>query len=397
MAGNTFSSLVAETGKVFSKEERLKNLDGALKGIEKQFGKGTIKTLKNEFQQYAHYPTGIMSVDLAIGIGGLPRGRIVEFYGQESSGKSTLALVAAGMIQKSGGIAALVDAEHAYDKNWGAKLGIDNEEFLVAQPNNGEEALSIVESLVKANAVDLIIVDSVSALVPRAELEGDMGDAQMGLQARLMGQAMRKLTGIVSESQCTVIFINQLREKLIAYGDPRTTSGGNALKFYASVRGEVSKGDKIKQGDKIIGIKSKIKFQKNKMAPPFTEATYTIFYETGPDFEGSIIEEAVKWGVIRKAGAWTYYGEEKFNGVDKLVEYLKTKSSELPVLREKVMAAFIEKISKGEKAIEVDKEDDSVSSVPAKRERKSSKTQQVEEPIEEEQEESEVEETEDEA
>jgi recombination protein RecA len=289
-----------------------KALGLALETIEKQFGKGSIMKLGEAHAVNVETtPTGSLSLDLALG-GGIPRGRILEIYGPESSGKTTLTLHAIAEIQKAGGTAAFIDAEHALDPAYAKRIGVDVENLLLSQPDNGEQALEITETLVRSSAVDLIVVDSVAALVPRAEIEGDMGDPQMGLQARLMSQALRKLTGVISRSKTTVIFINQIRMKIgVMFGNPETTTGGNALKFYASVRMDIRRISQIKAGDAVIGNRARVKVVKNKIAPPFREAEFDIMYNQGISTAGDILDLAVKFNIVEKAGAWFAYGGEK--------------------------------------------------------------------------------------
>jgi recombination protein RecA len=287
-------------------------LDLALSQIEKQFGKGSIMRLGEAHAVNVEtIPTGSISLDLALG-GGIPKGRIVEIYGPESSGKTTVCLHAVAEIQKAGGTAAYIDAEHALDPAYAKRLGVNTDDLLISQPDSGEQALEILETLVRSNAVDIVVVDSVAALVPQAEIEGDMGDAQMGLQARLMSQAMRKLTGVINRSKTTVIFVNQLRMKIgVMFGNPETTTGGNALKFYASVRMDIRRISQIKQGDSVIGNHVRVKVVKNKVAPPFREAEFDIMYNQGISREGDVIDLAVTHGVVDKAGAWYEYNGEK--------------------------------------------------------------------------------------
>jgi recombination protein RecA len=289
-----------------------KALGLALETIEKQFGKGSIMKLgENHTVNVETTPTGSLSLDLALG-GGIPRGRIVEIYGPESSGKTTLSLHAIAEVQKRGGTAAFIDAEHALDPAYAKRIGVDVENLLLSQPDNGEQALEITETLVRSSAVDLIVVDSVAALVPRAEIEGDMGDPQMGLQARLMSQALRKLTGVISRSKTTVIFINQIRMKIgVMFGNPETTTGGNALKFYASVRMDIRRISQIKTGDAIIGNRVRVKVVKNKIAPPFREAEFDVMYNQGISTAGDILDLAVSNNIVEKAGAWFAYNGEK--------------------------------------------------------------------------------------
>jgi len=307
-------------------EGKEKALGIALEQIEKQFGKGAIMKLGESHASgnVEFTPSGCLSLDLALG-GGIPRGRVVEIYGPESSGKTTLTLHIIAEVQKRGGTAAFIDAEHALDPNYAKRIGVDVENLLLSQPDNGEQALEITETLVRSNAVDVIVIDSVAALVPRAEIEGDMGDSLPGLQARLMSQALRKLTGVISRSKATVIFINQIRMKIgIMFGNPETTTGGNALKFYASVRMDIRRIGQIKQGDDIIGNRTRVKVVKNKIAPPFKEAEFDIMYNEGISKSGDIVDLAASRGVIEKAGAWySYKGEKIAQGREAAKAYLK--------------------------------------------------------------------------
>jgi recombination protein RecA len=293
---------------------KLKQLNLAIETLEKQFGKGSIMRLGDgsAVMQVQAISTGSMALDYALGVGGLPRGRVTEIYGPESSGKTTLALHAIAEAQKAGGIAALVDAEHAFDPSYARKLGVDINALLVSQPESGEQALSIVETLVRSGAVDIVVIDSVAALVPQAELEGEMGDSVVGLQARLMSQALRKLTGAISKSSSVCIFINQLRDKIgVMYGSPETTTGGKALKFYSSVRLDIRKIAQIKDGEEVVGNRTKVKVVKNKVAPPFKSAEFDILYGEGISVLGELIDLSVEFGIVKKAGAWFSYGTEK--------------------------------------------------------------------------------------
>ena len=326
--------LAAESGKE-------KALGLALDTIEKQFGKGSIMKMGDSYAQKVEcIPTGSLSLDIALG-GGIPKGRVIEIYGPESSGKTTLTLHAIAEVQRQGGTAAFIDAEHALDPAYAKRIGVDVENLLLSQPDNGEQALEIVETLVRSNAVDLIVVDSVAALVPRAEIEGDMGDSHMGLPARLMSQALRKLTGIISRSKGTVIFINQIRMKIgVMFGNPETTTGGNALKFYASVRMDIRRIAQIKQGDAIIGNRTRVKVVKNKIAPPFRQAEFDIMYNQGISRSGDVLDLAVDHDIVEKSGAWFAYNDAKIGqGREATKKYLESNPEVLDELAAKVTEA----------------------------------------------------------
>ncbi len=308
------------------RNERAKAIEAALAQIDKQFGKGSIMRLgSREKVEVAAIPTGSLSLDAALGVGGMPRGRVIEIYGPESSGKTTLALHVISEAQKRGGMAAFVDAEHALDSSYAGKLGVDIDNLLVSQPDSGEQALEIAEVLIRSGAVDVLVIDSVAALVPRSELEGEMGEAQMGLQARLMSQALRKLTSIVSKSKTCLIFINQLREKIgVMFGNPETTTGGRALKFYASIRCDIRRIASLKDGDVVIGSRAKVKVVKNKVAPPFREAEFDILYGEGISKEGDLLDLAVEQKVVEKSGAWfAFEGERLGQGRENARQFLK--------------------------------------------------------------------------
>ena len=322
---------------------RDKAIELAVSTIEKQFGKGSIMRLGDDasiFKDIPYIPTGSVSLDIALGIGGIPRGRIVEIYGPESSGKTTLTLHMIAEAQKQGGIAAFIDAEHALDVNYAKKLGVKIEDVLISQPDTGEQALEIAETLVRSGAIDLIVVDSVAALTPKAELEGDMGDSHMGLHARLMSQALRKLTGSISKSQTTVIFINQIRMKIgVMFGNPETTAGGMALKFYSSVRLDIRRTEQLKKGDEIIGNHTKVKIVKNKVAPPFRIAEFDIMYGEGIAKEGDILDLAAKMDIIQKSGSWYQYENSKIGqGREQAKEFLKENSNIATEIEAKIRA-----------------------------------------------------------
>jgi recombination protein RecA len=324
---------------------KLKQLNLAIETLEKQFGKGSIMRLGDDSPvlQVQAISTGSMALDYALGVGGLPRGRVTEIYGPESSGKTTLALHVIAEAQKAGGIAAIVDAEHAFDPTYARKLGVDINALLVSQPESGEQALSIVETLVRSGAVDIVVIDSVAALVPQAELEGEMGDSVVGLQARLMSQALRKLTGAISKSSSVCLFINQLRDKIgVMYGSPETTTGGKALKFYSSVRLDIRKIAQIKDGEEVVGNRTKVKVVKNKVAPPFKSAEFDILYGEGISVLGELIDLAVEFGIIKKAGAWFSYGTEKLGqGRENVKKLLKEDETLRSTIRQQVRETLI--------------------------------------------------------
>ncbi|MCQ2957551.1 MAG: recombinase RecA [Candidatus Gastranaerophilales bacterium] len=326
--------------------ERLKALDAAISKIEKDFGKGSIMKLGDKSSaQVESTPTGALSLDIALGIGGIPKGRIIEIYGPESSGKTTLAQHIVAEAQKRGGIAAFVDAEHALDPEYARKLGVDIDQLLISQPDTGEQALEITEELVRSGAVDIIVVDSVAALVPKAEIEGEMGDNHVGLQARLMSQALRKLTGVVNKTKTTIIFINQLRQKIgVMYGNPETTTGGNALKFYSSVRMEIRKIETLKKDGQEFGNRVKVKVAKNKVAPPFRIAEFDIIYGLGISKTGCILDVATDLDIVKKAGAWFSYNDDKIGqGRDKAKEFLEENPEILAEVEAKVREKLLAK------------------------------------------------------
>ena len=325
-------------------EDKMKALDAALANIEKQFGKGTVMKLGDSSanMNIEAIPTGSLSLDVALGIGGVPKGRIIEIYGPESSGKTTVALHVVSEVQKRGGIAGFIDAEHALDPVYASNIGVDINNLYISQPDNGEQALEITETMVRSGAVDVIIVDSVAALVPKAEIDGEMGDSHVGLQARLMSQALRKLTAVISKSDCVVIFINQLREKIgVMFGNPETTTGGRALKFYASVRLDVRKIETLKQNGEVIGNRTRVKIVKNKVAPPFKEAEFDIMFGKGISKIGDILDLAVSKGIVDKAGAWfSYNGEKIGQGRENAKNYLQENPAIALEIENKVRTSY---------------------------------------------------------
>jgi len=324
-------------------QEKLKALEVTLGKIEKDFGKGTIMKLGDHaIENILVISTGSLSLDAALGIGGLPRGRVIEIYGPEASGKTTLAIHAIAEAQKTGGIAAIIDAEHTFDRHYAQKLGVDVENLLISQPDNGEQALEITDNLIRSGALDIIVIDSVAALTPKAEIEGEMGDSKMGLQARLMSQALRKLTANISKTNTSCVFINQLREKIgIMFGNPETTTGGNALKFYSSVRLDIRRTNQIKEGDEIIGNRTRVKIVKNKLAPPFKKADFDILYGEGISQLGEIIDLSTDFNIIKKSGSWFSYGETKIGqGRDAVKQILKDNPELYEELKIKVQEAL---------------------------------------------------------
>lgn len=313
------------------KAEKMKALQLTMDRLEKAYGKGIVMKLSdNATEDIPVIPTGSLGLDIALGVGGLPRGRVIEIYGPESSGKTTLAMHAIAEAQKSGGLAAFVDAEHAFDRNYAEKLGIDTENLLISQPDNGEQALEITENLIRSGAIDIVVVDSVAALVPRAEIEGEMGDSKMGLHARLMSQALRKLTGTISKTSCTCVFINQLREKIgVMFGNPETTTGGNALKFYASVRLDIRRIGQIKDGTDVVGNRVKVKVAKNKVAPPFKIIEFDLIYGEGISKAGEILDLGVECEIVKKSGSWFSYGGDKLGQGRETVKTLLRDNPEL--------------------------------------------------------------------
>ena len=327
--------------------DKLKALQAAMDKIEKNFGKGSIMKLGDDsIQEIEVIPTGSIGLNVALGVGGYPRGRVIEIYGPESSGKTTLAIHAIAEAQKAGGIAAIIDAEHAFDRFYAQKLGVDVNNLLIAQPDNGEQALEIADQLISSAAVDLVIVDSVAALTPKAEIEGDMGDNKVGLQARLMSQALRKLTATISKTNTCCIFINQLREKIgIMFGNPETTTGGNALKFYASVRLDIRKAGPLKDGEEVVGSQTRVKIVKNKVAPPFRKAEFDIMFGEGISKNGEIVDLGVEYGIVKKSGSWFSYGETKLaQGRDATKQLI----ADNPELAEELEAKIMEAMKKKE-------------------------------------------------
>ena len=325
------------------KEAKLKALQLTLDKLDKTYGKGTVMKMGDKaVEEVETISSGSLGIDLALGVGGYPRGRVIEIYGPESSGKTTLTLHAIAEAQKAGGIAAFIDAEHAFDRNYAEKLGVDIENLIISQPDNGEQALEIAENLIRSGAIDIVVIDSVAALTPKSEIEGEMGDSKMGLHARLMSQALRKLTGTISKTNCTVFFINQLREKIgVMFGNPETTTGGNALKFYASVRLDIRRSTQIKDGDNVLGNRTKVKVVKNKVAPPFKVAEFDIMYGEGISKTGEILDLAVEFEIIKKAGSWFSYGETKLGqGRDAVKSLIKDN----PELADELEAKIKEKI-----------------------------------------------------
>ncbi|MDF9799804.1 recombination protein RecA [Catalinimonas alkaloidigena] len=341
--------------------EKLKALQLTIDKLDKTYGKGTVMKLSDErVVDVPAISTGSLGLDIALGIGGIPRGRVTEIYGPESSGKTTLAMHCIAEAQKQGGIAAIVDAEHAFDKTYAEKLGIDTENLLISQPDNGEQALEIAEHLIRSGAIDIIVIDSVAALVPRGELEGDMGDSKMGLQARLMSQALRKLTGAINKTKCSCIFINQLREKIgVMFGNPETTTGGNALKFYASVRLDIRRIGQIKEGaDNVMGNRTRVKVVKNKVAPPFKVVEFDIMYGEGVSKVGEILDLGVEMDIVKKSGSWFSYGSEKLGQGRDAVKNILLDNPELMGEIERKIRATISGISLEEEPKEKSKEPD---------------------------------------
>ncbi|MCI7575197.1 MAG: recombinase RecA [Paludibacteraceae bacterium] len=335
--------MAATQDKIQPSSEKLKALQMAMAKIEKDHGKGTIMKLgEDKIEDIPVIPTGSIGLNMALGVGGYPRGRVIEIYGPESSGKTTLAIHAIAEAQKQGGIAAIIDAEHAFDRFYAEKLGVDTDNLLISQPDSGEQALEVADELIRSSAIDIIVIDSVAALTPKAELEGDMGDNKVGLQARLMSQALRKLTATINKTNTTCIFINQLREKIgVMFGNPETTTGGNALKFYASVRLDIRRASQIKDGDDVIGNQTRVKVVKNKVAPPFRKAEFDIMFGEGISRVGEIVDLGVETGVVKKSGSWFSYGETKLaQGRDAVKQLLKDNPELAQELETKIMEAL---------------------------------------------------------
>ncbi|MNJ99379.1 recombinase A [compost metagenome] len=330
------------------KEAKLKALQLTLDKLDKSYGKGAVMRLGDKaVEEVESIPSGSLGVDLALGVNGYPRGRIIEIYGPESSGKTTLTLHAIAEAQKAGGIAAFIDAEHAFDRGYAEKLGVDIENLIISQPDNGEQALEIAENLIRSGAIDIVVIDSVAALTPKSEIEGEMGDSKMGLHARLMSQALRKLTATISKTNCTVFFINQLREKIgVMFGNPETTTGGNALKFYASVRIDIRRAAQIKDGENVIGNRTKVKIVKNKVAPPFKTAEFDIMYGEGVSKTGEILDLAVEFEIIKKSGSWFSYGDTKLGqGRDAVKALIKDNPEMADELEQKIKDVIKENMS----------------------------------------------------
>jgi recombination protein RecA len=356
-----------EKAMAMEREEKLKALDAALSQIEKQYGKGAVMKLGDPATQMnvETIPTGSLSLDIALGLGGIPRGRIVEIYGPESSGKTTVTLHMIAEVQKRGGIAGFIDAEHALDPVYAKNIGVDIDNLYISQPDNGEQALEITETMVRSGAIDIVVVDSVAALVPKAEIDGDMGDSHVGLQARLMSQALRKLTAVISKSNCTVIFINQLREKVgVMFGNPETTTGGRALKFYSTIRLDVRRIEALKQGGEVVGNRTRVKVVKNKVAPPFREAEFDIMFGKGISKEGDILDLAVNSNIVNKSGAWfAYEGNKIGQGRENAKAFLADNPAVCDEIEQKVREHFNPKKSEEEGT---DKEKENKQSAPAK-------------------------------
>lgn len=338
--------------------EKTKALENAMRQIEKDFGKGSIMKLgeASAKMNIEVIPTGALSLDIALGVGGIPRGRVIEIYGPESSGKTTVALHMIAETQKIGGYAAFIDAEHALDPEYARKLGVDVDNLLISQPDNGEQALEIADALVRSGAIDIIVIDSVAALVPRAEIEGEMGDSHVGLQARLMSQALRKLTGIISKSKCATVFINQIREKVgVMFGNPETTTGGRALKFYSTVRMDVRRIETLKNGNDMIGNRTRVKIVKNKIAPPFKQAEFDIMYGEGISHEGCIVDLGAEFDIINKSGAWYSYGEVRLGqGKEKVKDFLKENPEMAAEIEAKIREHTIAKLVSAESGVSDD-------------------------------------------